>query len=266
MKAALQIAGKLLFFAFFAGASSIASYGQTAVSQLIEQGDAAYQVFDNVAALNYYQQALNADSTSFQARIKASRTSYDLGLDYVAESNDSDAFDKFESSILHARALVELFPDSAQSHFLLAATLGNLALFKSGREKVVLGQLVERHSKQAISLDPKLAYPYVSLGIYYREVSSLSWIERTLAKMFFGRLPDATFDKALDYLHTALRLRPNFPFLHFELAMTFLALEQFDNALLHLETLIALNPESSQDARNQAYARRLIEEIRSRAD
>ena len=155
------------------------------LQNLLTAGDARYEAFDNQSALRLYQQALSLDSTSFEARLKVSRTSYDYGLDLVAENDPETAFGIFEASILHAQKLVAFFPDSAQAHFMLAAMSGNLALFKSGREKILLGRLVEEHSKKAIALDSSLAYPYVSLGIYYRELSRLSWLERGLAKVFF---------------------------------------------------------------------------------
>ena len=256
MSSGLVTAGRYWLCFILCCSAVLPAWGQT--TEYLTQGDIAYEAFDNRTALDHYEQAFSADSTDFDTLIRMSRTSYDLGLDLVAESKDEDAYKLFENAILHARALVTHFPDSAQSHFLLAATSGNLALFKNGREKIILGRIVEQHSKQAIALDAALAYPYVSLGIYYRELSRLSWIERALAKVFFGRLPEASFEKALELLDKALQLRPNFPFLHFELAMTFMALKQNEKALHHLETLVNLKPESTQDERNQNYAKRLI--------
>ncbi len=231
------------------------------IQSLLVQGDSLYLEFDNKKALQLYQQALALDSTDFDTRLKVSRTSYDLGLDLVAEGQLSPAFEDFESSVVHAQSLVAQYPDSARSHFLLAAMLGNLALFKSGREKIILGRLVEEHSKKAIALDPSFAYPYVSLGIYYREVSRLNWLEKSLAKVFFGRLPEVSEEEALQLLQTALKLRPDFPFLHFELAMTFLSTDEPAQAARHLKTLIGLKPETSQDLRNQNYARTLLENM-----
>ena len=167
----------------------------------------------------------------------------------------------FDQSVLHARRLVEHYPDSAHSHFLLAATVGNLAQFENGKQKVVIGRLVEKHSRHAIALDSSLAYPYVSLGIYYRELTQLKWFEKTLAQMFYGRLPDISKEDVLGTLHHAARLRPDFPFLHYELAMTYLLFKDTQNALVHLQTLVSLVPENSQDVRNQHNARTLIEEL-----
>lgn len=238
-------------------------YSNTASSRkaLLARGDSLYLKFDNEAALSLYQRALQLDSTDFDARLKLARTSYDYGLDLVAEGMPDAAFDFFEASVLNARTMVQQFPDSAQAHFLVAAMAGNLALFKGGREKILLARMVEEHSKKAIALDSSLAYPYVSLGIYYREFARMNWFEKALAKMFFGRLPDVTMDDCHALLTRALELRPDFPFLHFELAITYLSEDNPARAAAHLRTLLALAPETTQDIRNQAQARKLLEDL-----
>ena len=231
-----------------------------ASADYLAAGDSAYEAFDNHKALLLYEKAYQHDST-FDVRARLSRTYYDYGLDLMAHSEQDEARMYFERAILHAQRLVEVYPDNAYSHFLLAATMGNFAQFESGQRKVAIGRMVQLHSQKAIDLDSTLAYPYVSLGIYYREITQLKWFERTLAKMFYGRLPNISKEDVLKTLHHAVQLRPEFPFLHYELAMTYLMFEDVENALVHLNTLISLVPENSQDIRNQQNARTLIEKL-----
>lgn len=225
----------------------------------IARGDSAYRAFDNETALRYYARASQADSADFIARLRLSRTHYDFGLDQLSLAAPELAAFHFREAVRHACALVESYPDSARAHFLYAATLGNLALFEGGREKIALGRLVEIHSKRAIALDPTWAYPYVALGIYYREIARLNWLERALARVLYGSLPEVTPATALSYLEHAERLRPDFPFLHFEMAMTYDMLQQEDKMIEHLRALVALEPETTQDIRNQETARRLLD-------
>lgn len=226
----------------------------------IVRGDSAYHAFDNKTALSFYERAFNSDTTAYLSHLNLSRTHYDFGLDLLAQNNREEAFIHFQESVRHANSLVQHFPDSSRAHFLYAATLGNLALFEGGREKVAIGKQVEVHSKKAIEIDSTWAYPYVALGVYYREVASLSWFERTLAKVFYGRLPNTSVQMALAYLKQAETLRPEFPFLHFELAITYQMLEQKQEARQHLRTLLGLAPETTQDIRNQEMARRMLVE------
>ena len=227
----------------------------------LARGDSAYTQFDNETALSFYNKALTTDSTSFLSRLILSRTHYDYGLDLVAQHNHEDSRVHFEKAISHAEALVAEFPDSAQAHFMLAATMGNLAQFEENARKITLGRLVEKHSKRAIEIDSLSAYAYVSLGLYYRELTRLSWIERTMAKMLYGRLPKVSREMVFNLLQKALRIKPDFPFLHFELAMTYLMYDQPEEALNHLRILVNLQPENSQDLRNQQNATVLIDDL-----
>lgn len=221
--------------------------------RLIDQADSAYAVFDNSEALRLYEQAFLQDS-SFIVRLSLSRTHYDFGLDLMARNDEATARTHFEEAVMHARILVDAFPDSAQSHFMLAATMGNLAQFEKGQQKVIIGRLVEQHSRKAIQLDSTWAYPYVSLGIYFRELSKLSWFERALAQMFYGRIPDVKEEDVLALLHRAAAIKPNFAFLHYEIAMTYMQYERHEEALDHLNILVSLKAETSQDVRNQQNA------------
>lgn len=224
---------------------------------LISRGDSAYNAFDNELALGFYRKAFLQDS-SFVTRLRLSRTHYDFGLDLRARGDDDSAREHFEESILHAQNLVDSYPDSALAHFMLAATMGNLAQFESGQKKVVIGRMVEQHSRQAISLDSTSAYPYVSLGIYFRELSRLGWLEKTLAKVFYGRIPNVSEQDVLDLLLHAAEIKPEFPFLHYELAMTYMIFDKPLAALEHFNILVSLEPETSQDIRNQENAKREI--------
>ena len=242
----------VILITLFAGASS---YGQYVPDKtLVEQGDEAYNSFDNATALRHYTSAFAIDSAAYDIRLRLSRTHYDYGLDLIALDKKTEARDHFEASVRHARTLAESYPDSARAFFLLAATTGNLALFAGGREKVLIGREVESYSRHAIELDSMMAYPYVSLGIYYREVGRLSWLERLIAKTFYGALPEAEPSNILSLLHHAENLRPQFPFLQFELAKTYEEMGQLDRAIVHLEKLQALEPETTQDIRNQKDA------------
>lgn len=233
---------------------------QTAhVNAWVASGDSSYLAFDNETALSFYERAFKLDTTAYFPRLNLSRTHYDYGLDLLAENNKDQAYLHFKASVRHANHLVAYFPDSSRAHFLYAATLGNMALFKGGREKVAIGKLVETHSRKAISIDSTWAHPYVALGIYYREVASLNWVERTFAKVFYGQLPNTSLQTALTYLKRAEALRPNFPFLHYELAMTYHMIQEEQKARQHLNTLLDLPPETTQDVRNQQTARRMLE-------
>ena len=139
----------------------------------------------------------------------------------------------------------------------LDARLGQRGRLLSGgqRQRIALAREVERHSRAAIAIDASWAYPYISLGVLYRELAGLSWAEQTWARLFYGEVPRASLDEAIELLCRAAAQDPLIPFVHHELATTYFAAGDTTAAISHLRQLLALKPQTTQDIRNQTNAR-----------
>ena len=153
----------------------------------------------------------------------------------------------------------EKFPDRPETYFHLSAAYGNLALFKGGKSKVKIGRDVEQYAKKAIELDSTYAPAYVALGLFYREVSDLNWVQRSFAKVLFGGVPKGSKEDAVAMLERAIALDPNFSLAHFELAITLEKMGRKEEAIPHLRKVIELPPATTQDVRNKEIARELLE-------
>ena len=224
----------------------------------LQQGDAAYAQFDNRSALQAYEKAHAQAPHDTEILIRLTRIHYDMGLDFLAEGNPKKAESFFQEAVAIARQLVDHSPLDARSHLLVAVTLGNLAMFKGGGEKVQIGREVEKFSTQAIALDSSFALPYMTLGIYHRELASLNWIERSAARIIYGHLPKTNLDTALKYLRKAETLAPDHPFLHFELAHTLAKKKDYQAAIYHMQRFEDLPPQTTQDVRNRKLATEAI--------
>src|SRR5687768_5152838 len=99
-----------------------------------------------------------------------------------------------------AKASVARTPSSAEEHLWMANAAGRLAQSKNGREKIELSKVVKRHAEEAIRLDPKLAAAHMTLGAWHFYVADLTWIEKNLARMLYEKLPDASYEKAIEHL------------------------------------------------------------------
>ena len=227
-------------------------------------GDSAYASFQNQEALEAYQKALLLSPDNKEILIRFTRTHYDIGLDFLAEGDQQRGESYFEKSVELARKLVTLYPDDARTHLLVAVTLGNLAMFKGGGEKVAIGREVEKFSRQSIAIDSSFALPYVALGVYHRELASLNWLERSAARIIYGHLPKTSLDTALKYLRKAETLAPDHPFLHFEMAQTLAKQRKYDDAIHHMSLFEQLPPQTSQDIRNKRLAREAISQWKER--
>ncbi len=245
-------------------AQSSAEAPDATVEALLRRGDALQRAFDNAAALDMYRSAYARAPERFDVLLRMTRAHHDLAQDLLAAGSKTAAEEHFEQAVAFAEQLHARYPDRAETYFFLAATYGNLALFRGGKEKVRIGRAVEEYARQALALDTTYALPYVALGVFYREVSSLNWIQRTFAKVLYGGIPSGTKEDAVRMFEKALALDPSLPLAHYELARTYLAMGRAEAARRHLERVVALPPLTSQDRRNQEDARRRLAELQGR--
>ena len=207
------------------------------LDSIIEKGDKYYNDFSNLGALKEYTKAYGLDPENFEVLMKITRAYNDVGEDYK-EQGSVEAEGYFIKAFEHSEIMKELFPQRGETYFFMAATRGNLALFKGGKEKVKLGRDVEKHARKAIELKPDYGEPHVALGVYYREVANLNWFLKKFAKAFFGGLPDGTNEDSLNMLLKAEELLPENVYVQFELGKTYKEIgnkekmkEHFDKAL-----------------------------------
>lgn len=231
---------------------------QSPDSTLLARGDALRAAFDNAAALSVYDSLANAYPDDFEVLTRLVQAHNDLAEDLLAEGDKKAAEEHFEQAVALAEQFRDRFPDRPEPYFFLAASYGNLALFKGGKSKVRIGRAVESYAKRAIELDSTYALGYLALGIFYREVAGLSWIQRTFAKVLFGGVPGGSREDAVRYLTRAVALDPTLARAHYELALTVGGMDRKAEALPHLERVLTLAPFTSQDVRNRERARELL--------
>ncbi|XCN72812.1 MAG: hypothetical protein Q3M24_21410 [Candidatus Electrothrix aestuarii] len=169
----------------------------------MKQGDIFYRQFNNRNALASYKKALETQPKNFDCLSKVVRAYNDVGEDL--SSDESEPY--YEQAVQYAEQLQKMFPDKAQSYYQLAVSYGNLALLRGSKEKVKLSGSVEKNVRKAIAMNPDYADAYVVLGIYYKEVASLNGFLKAFARVFFGDLPEGTFEDALKAFHKAIALK-----------------------------------------------------------
>jgi tetratricopeptide (TPR) repeat protein len=151
-------------------------------------------------------------------------------------------------------------PEDARLLTRLALVNARLAEFEGNAEKVARARRTDQYCRGAIARDSTDALPYVLLGVLNYRLSTLGWVERTLAKTFVGSLPSASLADSEKFLRKAIALRPDSPFYHYALGRTLEALDRETEALSALRLALAYEPMTPLDARYQEKAReRLLE-------
>jgi tetratricopeptide (TPR) repeat protein len=112
-----------------------------------------------------------------------------------------------------------------------AAALGNIAMYEGAERQVQLSRLIKSELDTAILLDPADDIAWSILGTYYRVLGEVGWVERQLAAIFLGGLPDGGYEDAERALTRAAALAPQAIRHRYELGELYLAWDREEEAV-----------------------------------
>jgi tetratricopeptide (TPR) repeat protein len=207
-----------------------------------------------------YIDLLRSDSTDYWFLTRATESWNLHGLDRQAGADKDGAEKAFEKAVIYAEQTKRHHADSSRTWVNLAAAHGNLALFRGGKEKVKAGQMVEDYANRALEIDSTDVIALSILGVFHREVSKLSWLERTLARAFYGNVPSGSIERSVSYLEKAVEADSSSVFPNYSLAVTYRQMDRDEAALRQLETVLKLPALNSEEARYKAKAMRWLAE------
>lgn len=184
----------------------VRAHAQTAAEHLAA-GDRAHAALDITTALREYEAAIAADSTNYDALIKAAHDAVDLGEFNPSADARSALYRRAEQ---YARRAVAANPNDAEGHFELARALGRNAQTKGTREKIKYAREVRSEALATLKLAPNHAGALHILGEWNAEVMRLSGFSRMIAKNFLGGqiFGEASWDNAQKYLEAAVAAEP----------------------------------------------------------
>jgi tetratricopeptide (TPR) repeat protein len=212
----------------------LALFGFLAFSNIaanVAIGDAAFFRIEYPAAIAAYEAELQSHPNDTELLWRLARVFVCEGE--VQENGEGEKY--FREAETYARSCVALDPDKPEGHTWLAATLGYLALNAGMKEQVRLTSELHSEIDKAISLNPNDDAAYSIRGSFYRALGNVSWVERQLASLFLGRLPEGGFEEGEAALKKAISLAPDVMRHHYELGILYLDWDKNDDARRVLE-------------------------------
>lgn len=227
----------------------------------IIKGDSCYSKFDLQNAYTFYKKAYNIQPKNYLAIMKLTRVSNDL-CEYYYELRDKDSSEKeVNLAVSTAETFHSLFPDSAKVYTFLAWSYGNLALFKGGKDKIKLAHKIKDNAEKAIKMDSTDYLPYIILSIYNRQIGALSWFERLFANMFFGDVPEGSFEESEKLMLKALKLQPGVIIALFHLSLTYKEMGETDKEIETLKKILDLPVRDFRDKFAKRKAEKRLKEL-----
>ncbi len=167
----------------------------------------------------------------------------------------------YQEAERYARACVATDSTVAEGHTWLAVSLGNLAMFEGSKAKVRMCNEIKHELDRALLLKPDDDIAYTILGSFYRALGNVSWIERQLASVFLGRLPDGGYAEAEAALKKAIALAPRTLRHRQELGMLYIDWGKEDEARTVLRESLTLPDVLASDEADKEKIRAALRDL-----
>ena len=171
--------------------------------------------------------------------------------------NENVQSNHYNQAVELALAAITADSTSALAYFSGALAFGRKALISGTGDKIKLSRSVKEYSEKAIALDPELDTAYHTLARWHREVSSLGFFTKTIVRMVYGGLPDASYEDAVRLFNQAITIDDKIVH-RLELGRTYLIMGNKSLAIDTLRFTINMVPIDPDDSGHQAEAQQLL--------
>lgn len=226
------------------------------VAALLSKGDALDAKHQNAGALELF---LEADAVQPNDAAILRRIAKQYSQMITEASQKQEKIRLGESALEFATRAVALDPDNADGRLTLAIAYGRVALHESPRKRLEYSRRLQSEAEAAIVLDPRSDYAWHVLGRWNYEIATLNLALRAVAQVVYGKLPDASLERAAECFEQAIEAGPPRVIHHVELGRTYLALDRKDDAKVQFEKGLALPTREKDDVESKALARKALD-------
>lgn len=210
---------------------------------------------DEKKALACYQQAYRLSPRQLDVLYACSELCSRIGNREKATSS-RDRY--YASALSYARQAFQLYPESDVACLAMSIAMGRIALTKSGKEKITTVKDIRNYAEKALAFNPANYKAWHVLGKWHYEVSNLNFMEKAAVRLFFGGLPESSFEASVRAYETAARLQPQFPLNDLELAKSYYKSGQRQKAVQQLKRLNTLPLLTEDDPRIRQEGQALL--------
>lgn len=227
---------KLFFIAACLSAPALARGGDL-IGELIKQGSAFDQKFQPKEALTYYLPAEKLEPKNVELLLCIARQYRHLMAD---ASGQSEKIKLGEIGKEYARRAATLAPSESEAHLSVAISYAKMTPLLDKKGQMEASREIKTEVDKALTLDPSKDLAWHILGCWRQRMASIGLVTRTMARLVYGKLPDATNDEAVKCFQEAIKLNPGRLIHHIELGRTYAQMGKVEEARKCIEKGLAM--------------------------
>ena len=158
---------------------------------------------------------------------------------------------------------IQNHPESGHAYYAMAVSTARMTEIMGPGDKVEASQKVKENIEKASELIPDFAPVWHLYGVWHSDVANMSGAVKVAAGLFSGGVPDASNDKAEEYLKKATSMDEDNILFHLDFAKHYLKVGQPQKAQPLLEKILTIEPQMKDDPKYIEEAEEMLHQIES---
>jgi hypothetical protein len=208
-------------------------------------------------ALAKYQQILVAQPNNIKALVRSTELNTAIG----GRQTDKKAKKiNYETAYAFAQRALAADTNSADAYYAMAMASGKMTEVETENKKVVsFVRDIKLYADKALSINPNHAKANYTLGKWHLEMLNLSGFKKLAVKAFYGGLPNATIEKAIEYMEKCKAADQYFVLNYLDLAKAYKQDNKPAKAIEVLNKLIKLPNRTFDDVALKAEGKKILD-------
>ena len=180
------------------------------------------------------------------------------GTNFIKAQNET-SLDKqkkiFYRGFDYAKKALSLDSLDGYANFWYAAYIGRIGEIEGIKQAILNSYDVRKYGLRAIELISDEYDPvYHMMGRWHYELADLSELEKIFASLIYAKPPQGSYDKAIAYFNTAIKIKPQEIRNHYWLGKAYSEIGEFNLAKKEFKIVTKLSPRDTDDKKMQKDA------------
>lgn len=227
-------------------------------AELIRKGDVHYHRLEAAEALKYYRPAEELDPKNADLLVKISRQYRHLMSD---APNKAEKLRLGGMALGYAERAAALEPEDADSQLAVAITYGKILPYQGNRERVENSRRIKIAAEKAIRLEPNNDLAWHILGRWHVVLADVGPVQRSLARLIYGKLPPASNEDGAKCFEKAMALNPDRLMHYIELGRTYAQMGRKEEAARYIKKGLKMANTEKDDPETKAKGREILAKL-----
>ena len=209
-------------------------------------------------SLNIYKDVLSKDADNITALWNAAVIEAKIGH---RQNRERSMRRHYEAAQNLADRAVENHPDNGYAYYAKAVAVGRMTEIMDTGDKIDASRELKNNIEKASELIPDFAPVWHLYGVWHSDVANMSGAVKAAAGLFSSGIPDASNEKAEEYLQKAISMDEDNILIRLDLAKHYMKVGRPEHARPLLKEIQDIKPQMKDDPGYIKEAEQMLNEI-----